>query len=82
MIIMKKQEYDYLLVGAGLFNAIFAYEAFKDGKKCLVLEKRAHVGGKLHCENFADIIVHKFGPHIFHSKNKSIWEYMKQFCEL
>jgi UDP-galactopyranose mutase len=81
MIIMKKQEYDYLLVGAGLFNAIFAYEAFKDGKKCLVLEKRAHVGGNLHCENIADIIVHKYGPHIFHTKNKSIWEYMKQFCE-
>lgn len=78
---MKKYEYDFLLVGAGLFNAIFAYEAAKDGKKCLVIEKRAHVGGNLYCENVEGITVHRYGAHIFHTGNKPVWEYMKQLCD-
>lgn len=76
---MKK--YDYLLVGAGLFNAIFANEARKNNKRCLVIEKRNHIGGNLYCENIEGINVHKYGPHIFHTKNKNIWDYMSTLCE-
>lgn len=76
---MKK--YDYLIVGAGLFGATFAYEASKRGKKCLVIDKRDHVGGNLYCENINSINVHKYGAHIFHTNNKKIWEYINQFCD-
>ncbi|MFD2967735.1 UDP-galactopyranose mutase [Sphingobacterium bambusae] len=78
---MGKQDYDYLLVGAGLFNAIFANEAAKLGKKCLVVEKREHIGGNLYCENIEGINVHKYGAHIFHTSNKGIWQYMNELCE-
>lgn len=78
---LKKYKYDYLLVGTGLFNAIFAYEAGKDGKKCLVVEKRPHVGGNLYCERIENIIIHRYGAHIFHTENKDIWDYMKQLCD-
>jgi UDP-galactopyranose mutase len=73
--------YDYLLVGAGLFNAIFAREAAKQGKKCLVVEKRNHIGGNLYCENIGGINVHKYGAHIFHTSNKKIWDYVNELCE-
>lgn len=76
---MKK--YDYLLVGAGLFSAVFANEAKKHGKKCLVVEKREHIGGNLYCENTEGITVHKYGAHIFHTSNKRVWEYVNSFCE-
>ncbi len=78
---MKQYHYDYLLVGAGLFNAIFAREAKKDGKKCLVVEKRNHKGGNLYCENIKSINVHKYGAHIFHTNDKAIWNYMRDLCE-
>lgn len=74
-------QYDFLLVGAGLFNAIFAHEAAKDGKKCLVVEKRGHIGGNLYCERVEGIDIHRYGAHIFHTAKQSIWEYMKQLCE-
>lgn len=77
---MKNSEYDYLLVGAGLFNAIFAFEAAKKGKRCLVVEKRSHIGGNLYCENIEGINVHMYGPHIFHTNSKFIWEYMNSIC--
>lgn len=77
----KKRKYDYLLVGAGLFNAIFAFEATKIGKTCLVVEKRKHIGGNLFCENIEGIQVHRYGPHIFHSKHKEIWMYINSICE-
>lgn len=76
---MKK--YDYLIVGAGLFGATFAYEAKKRGKKCLVIDKRQHIGGNIYCENIEGINVHKYGAHIFHTSNKEIWEYVNRFAE-
>lgn len=76
---MKK--YDYLIVGAGLFGATFAYEMTKIGKKCLVIDRRDHIGGNIYCENINEINVHKYGAHIFHTSNKKIWEYVNQFAE-
>ena len=74
-------QYDYLIVGSGLFGAIFAYEANKRGKKCLVIDKREHVGGNIYTENTCGINVHKYGAHIFHTSNKEVWEYINQFAE-
>lgn len=76
---MKK--YDYLIVGAGLFGATFAYEATKKGKKCLVIDRREHIGGNIYCEKINNINVHKYGAHIFHTSDKEIWEYVNQFAE-
>ena len=76
---MKK--YDYLVVGAGLFGSIFACEANKRGKKCLVIDKRSHVGGNVYCENIEGINVHKYGAHIFHTSNKKVWDYINSFVE-
>lgn len=74
-------KYDYLIVGAGLYGAIFAYEASKKEKKCLVIDKRSHVGGNIYTEEIEGINVHKYGAHIFHTSNKKIWEYINQFAE-
>ena len=76
---MKK--YDYLIVGAGLFGAVFACEMTKTGKKCLVIDKRDHIAGNIYCENIDGINVHKYGAHIFHTSNKEIWNYVNQFAE-
>ena len=73
--------YDYLIVGAGLFGSVFAHEMTKSGKKCLVLEKRNHVAGNIHCESIEGINAHKYGAHIFHTNDSSIWEYINQFAE-
>ena len=73
--------YDYLVVGSGLFGAIFAYEANKKGKKVLVIDKRKHVGGNIYTESKDGINVHKYGAHIFHTSNKEVWEYINQFAE-
>lgn len=72
-------KYDYLIIGAGLFGAVFAHEANKKGKKCLVIDKRNHTGGNVYCENIEDINVHKYGAHIFHTNDKAIWDYVNQF---
>ncbi len=74
-------KYDYLVVGAGLYGAVFAYEAKKKGKTCLVIDKRDHIAGNIYCENIHDINVHKYGAHIFHTSDKKIWEYVNQFAE-
>lgn len=74
-------KYDYLIVGAGLYGAVFAHEAKKNGKKCLVVEKRAHIAGNIYCENVQGINVHKYGAHIFHTSNKEVWDYINQFAE-
>ena len=74
-------KYDYLIVGSGLFGSIFAYEANKRGKKCLVIDKRNHIGGNIYCENIEDINVHKYGAHIFHTSNKEVWDYVNSFVE-
>ena len=76
---MKK--YDYLIVGAGLFGAIFAYEAEKKGKKCLVIDKRNHVAGNIYTEEIEGIQVHKYGAHIFHTSNKEVWEHLINYGE-
>ena len=73
--------YDYLIVGAGLFGAVFAHEMTKEGKKCLVVEKRDHIAGNIYCETVDDIHVHKYGAHIFHTNNKKVWNYITQFAE-
>ena len=73
--------YDYLIVGAGLFSSVFAHEMTKKGKKCLVIEKRNHIGGNIYTENIEGINVHKYGAHIFHTSNKEIWEYVNSFVE-
>lgn len=72
--------YDYLIVGAGLFGSVFAYEATKKGKTCLVVDKRKHIGGNVYTENIENINVHKYGAHIFHTSNKMIWDYIQQFA--
>lgn len=72
------KEYDYLIVGAGLFGAVFAHEATKAGKRCLVIEQRDHVGGNIYCDEVHGINVHKYGAHIFHTSNKEVWEYVNR----
>ncbi len=74
-------KYDYLIVGSGLFGSIFAYEATKKGKKCLVIDKRSHVGGNIYTREIEGINVHCYGAHIFHTSNKEVWQYMNQFAE-
>lgn len=74
-------QYDYLIVGAGLFGSVFAYEAKKKGKTCLVIDKRDHIAGNVYCEEIEGINVHKYGAHIFHTSNKKVWEYINQFAE-
>lgn len=73
--------YDYLIVGSGLFGSIFAYEAKKSGKKCLVIDKRNHVGGNIYTKKVEGINVHEYGAHIFHTSNKKVWDYIQQFAE-
>lgn len=75
------EKYDYLVVGAGLFGAIFAHEAKQKGKKVLVIDKRNHVAGNIYTENIEGINVHKYGAHIFHTSNKEVWEYINKFTE-
>ncbi|NDV58036.1 UDP-galactopyranose mutase [Bacteroides sp. 519] len=78
---MSKKEYDYLIVGSGLFGAVFAEQMHLAGKRCLVVEKRTHSGGNIYCENMADIQVHKYGAHIMHTSNKEVWDYVNSFVE-
>ena len=70
------KHYDYLIVGSGLFGATFAHQAKKQGKKCLVIDKRPHLGGNVYCENVEGINVHKYGAHIFHTNNKEVWDFV------
>jgi len=72
-------EFDYLIVGSGLFGAVFAHEAIKKGKKCLVVEKRGHIGGNVYCEHRDGINIHKYGAHIFHTGDREVWDYVRQF---
>ena len=73
--------YDYLVVGSGLFGAVFAHEARKNGKSVLMLERRNHVGGNIYCEELDGINIHKYGAHIFHTSYKDVWEYVNQFVD-
>ena len=77
---MDKQ-YDYLIVGAGIYGATFACMAHRQGKRCLVIDKRPHLGGNIYCENIEGINVHKYGAHIFHTSNKKVWEFVNSIVE-
>lgn len=78
---VKENMYDYLIVGAGLFGAIFAHEANKAGKKVLVIDKRDHIAGNIYTKEVEGIQVHQYGAHIFHTSNKEVWDYVQQFAE-
>ena len=73
-------KYDYIIVGAGLYGSVFAHEATRKGKKCLVLERRDHIGGNCYTKTVNDIHVHYYGAHIFHTSDERVWNYMQQFC--
>lgn len=75
------EKYDYLIVGAGLFGAVFAHEAKRNGKHCLVIDRRSHRGGNIYCEDIDGIHVHKYGAHIFHTDNKEVWKYVNNLVE-
>ena len=75
------KQYDYLIVGSGLFGSVFAHEATKHGKKCLVIDKRSHLGGNIYCEDIEGITVHKYGAHIFHTNDKRVWTYVNDLVE-
>ena len=77
----KIMKYDYLVVGAGLFGAVFAYEAKKQGKQVLVIDKREHIGGNIYSKEIEGIQVHQYGAHIFHTSNKEVWDYVNQFAD-
>lgn len=74
-------KYDYLIVGSGLFGATFAFKAKQLGKRCLVIDKRPHLGGNVYCENIEGIYVHKYGAHIFHTSNKQVWDFVNSIVE-
>lgn len=75
------KQFDYLIVGSGLFGATFAYLAHAQGKRCLVIDRRPHIGGNLYCESREGINVHKYGAHIFHTSDKRIWDFVNSFVE-
>ena len=75
------KQYDYLIVGAGLFGAVFAHEALTKGKKCLVIDKRDHIAGNIYTKQERGIQVHQYGAHIFHTSIKEVWEYVNRFAE-
>jgi len=80
-MVMDKNKYDYLIVGSGLFGATFAYFAHKAGKRCLVIDKRSHLGGNVYCEQVEGINVHKYGAHIFHTNSKEVWDFVNSLVE-
>ncbi len=77
----KMKKYDFLIVGAGLYGAVMAHELGKQGKKCLVIDRREHIAGNIYCEDIEGIHVHKYGAHIFHTSDKKVWDYINQFAE-
>lgn len=78
---MQNLKYDYIIVGAGLFGAVFANECKKANKKCIVYEKRNHIAGNCYTEVKGNINIHKYGAHIFHTDKKEVWNYIRQFGE-
>ena len=75
------KEYDYLIVGAGLFGCTFAYRAMQQGRKCLVIDKRPQLGGNIYCEDVEGIHVHKYGAHIFHTNSRQVWDFVNSIVE-
>ena len=78
---MKDKEYDLLIIGAGIYGATSAYKAKQEGKRCLVIDQRPHLGGNIYCEEVEGINVHKYGAHIFHTNNKRLWEFVNSIVE-
>lgn len=78
---VAERKYDWLIVGAGLFGAVFAYRARRAGQRCLVIDRRPHTGGNVYCENIAGINVHKYGAHIFHTSNEEVWRFVTSLVE-
>lgn len=74
-------EYDYLIVGAGLFGSVFAQQVTEKGKRCVVIDRRSHIGGNIHCEEIAGIQVHQYGAHIFHTSDEGVWDYINRFVK-
>lgn len=74
-----ERKYDYLIVGAGLYGAVFAYRMRQAGYSCIVIDKRSHKGGNIYCEEIEGIRVHKYGAHIFHTDNSEVWEFVNRF---
>ena len=74
-------KYDYLIVGAGLYGAVFAHEMTRRGKSCLVIDKRDHIAGNVYCREQSGIRVHQYGAHIFHTSDRRVWDYINQFAE-
>jgi len=81
MIMTAEKEYDFLIIGSGLYGSVFAHEATRRGKKCLIIDKRSHTGGNIRCEEVEGINVHQYGAHIFHTNDKGIWDYVNSFVE-
>ena len=81
MTALSTQKYDFLIVGAGLFGCMFAHMATQRGKKCLVIDKRPHLGGNLYCEHLEGIHVHRYGAHIFHTNSKRVWDFVNSIVE-
>lgn len=77
----RQMKYDYLIVGAGLYGAVFAYEAARKGKSCLVIDRRDHIAGNIYTKEISGIQVHEYGAHIFHTSDKRIWDYINRFAE-
>lgn len=75
------KKYDFLIVGSGLYGSVFANEANRNGKKCLIIDKRSHIGGNIYTEKIENINVHKYGAHIFHTNNKEVWDYVNKFAQ-
>ena len=73
--------YDYLIVGAGLFGSVFAHEMTAHGRKCLVVDRRAHIGGNCFTEQIEGINVHRYGAHILHTSDEAVWKYVNQFAQ-
>jgi UDP-galactopyranose mutase len=80
-LFFKMKEYDFLIVGSGLYGATFAHLAKQDGKRVLVIDKRPHLGGNIYCENIDGVNVHKYGAHIFHTNNKEVWDFVNSFVD-
>lgn len=80
-LFFKMKEYDFLIVGSGLYGATFAHLAKQDGKRVLVIDKRPHLGGNIYCENIDGVNVHKYGAHIFHTNNKEVWDFVNTFVD-
>jgi UDP-galactopyranose mutase len=74
-------KYDFLIVGSGLYGATFAYQAKQRGKRCLIIDKRLHLGGNIYCDRMEGINVHTYGPHIFHTSNKEVWDFVNSIVE-